>query len=463
MKTFFRSMGGRVFLVLLLGILGSAALTWWLAFGERQRTIGQIHQARLLEQAEQFVLTLDAIPAAGRPAFLATSHRFGLRARAVPDDGPGPGQQALPAQAGFTADLAAELGPDYRVAALPPVDCPLRGRRPGADREAGRTACQALAVTLQDGSRVHLVLPPPRLPGPPPRPDFLAYLGIFLLSIAVLAYAVARMTMQPLQRLARAAHGLGNDIDQPPLPEQGATEIRQAAAAFNAMQERIRQHIGQRTQMLAAITHDLQTPLTRLRLRLEKVQDPALRARLVEDLSATQAIVREGLDLARSVDSAEPSQRIDLDSLLDSVCGDAADAGQRVRLHGKAGIAVSGRPTALRRCLVNLIDNAVKYGRFAQIAVEPATVHGKPGARIRIRDGGPGIPPGQLENVFEPFFRVEGSRSRDTGGTGLGLTIARNIARLHGGHLSLENHPEGGLEAALLLPAAPATPATAKP
>ena len=134
MKTFFRSMGGRVFLVLLLGILGSAALTWWLAFGERQRTIGQIHQARLLEQAEQFVLTLDAIPAAGRPAFLATSHRFGLRAPAVPDHGPGPGQQALPAQAGFTADLAAELGPDYRVAALPPVDCPLRGRRPRAPR-----------------------------------------------------------------------------------------------------------------------------------------------------------------------------------------------------------------------------------------------------------------------------------------------------------------------------------------
>lgn len=457
MRAFFRSMGGRIFLLLLLGILASATLTWWLAFGERQRTIGQLHQARLLEQAEQFVLTLDAIPAAGRPAFLATSRRFGLRAGAAPDDGP----PAARGQTGFAADLAAQLGPEYRVAALPPADCPPRGRRRGGDRnagkDAGRTDCQALAVTLQDGSRVRLVLPPPRLPGPPPRPDFLSYLGVFLVSIALLAYVVARMTMQPLQRLARAAHGLGNDIDQPPLPERGATEIRQAAAAFNAMQERIRQHIGQHTQMLAAITHDLQTPLTRLRLRLEKVQDPALRARLVEDLSATQAIVREGLDLARSVDSSEPPQRIDLDSLLDSVCGDAADAGQRVRLHGKAGIAVAGRPSAMRRCLVNLVDNAVKYGGFAQVAVQPATVDGKAGARIRIRDGGPGIPSGQLEKVFDPFFRLESSRSRDTGGTGLGLTIARNIARLHGGHLTLDNHPEGGLEATLLLPAAPET------
>jgi signal transduction histidine kinase len=451
MRGFFRSMGGRIFLVLLLGILASASLTWWLAFGERQRTIGQLREARLLEQVEQFILTLEAIPVTGRPAFLATSHRFSLRASLEPADG----LPEQPGTSGFARALGERLGPEYRVAALPSLDCPARGRRPAAAAGPGHRTCEALAVTLRDGSRLRLLLLPPRIPAPPPRPDFIVYLGLFLASIALLAYAVARMTVRPLQRLAQAAHGLGNDIDQPPLAEQGSTEIRQATAAFNAMQERIRQHIGQRTQMLAAITHDLQTPLTRLRLRLEKVEDPGLRARLVEDLTATQAIVREGLDLAHSMDSSEPLQRIDLDSLLDSVCSDAADAGQSVRLHGKAGIAVAGRPTALRRCLVNLVDNAVKYGRFAQVGVQAASIAGKTGARISIRDGGPGIAPDQLEKVFEPFFRVENSRSRATGGTGLGLTIARNIARRHGGDITLSNHPEGGLDVTLLLPAAP--------
>ncbi|MNN14534.1 Osmolarity sensor protein EnvZ [compost metagenome] len=214
------------------------------------------------------------------------------------------------------------------------------------------------------------------------------------------------------------------------------------------MQARIRQHISQRTQMLAAITHDLQTPLTRLRLRLEKVADTELYDRLVGDLSAMQSMVKEGLDLARSMDSTEAMQALDLDSLLDSVCSDAADAGQKVTLSGQAGMALMARPIAMRRCLVNLIDNAVKYGQYAQVTVERI-----PGAaRIRIRDGGPGIAPDQLAKVFEPFYRIETSRSRESGGTGLGLTIARNIAEQHGATVLLSNHVDGGLEVTLIVP-----------
>lgn len=271
----------------------------------------------------------------------------------------------------------------------------------------------------------------------------------------MLAYLVARMTMRPLKQLAQAAEELGNDIDRPPLVQQGTTEIRQATAAFNAMQARIRQNIRQRTQMLAAITHDLQTPLTRLRLRLEKVGDEELRDKLIGDLVATQAMVREGLDLARSVDSSEPLQVLDLDSLLDSTCSDAADAGQSVTLQGRCGLSVMARPGALRRCLINLTDNAVKYGHAAHVSVQREEVGGQMCARIRIRDGGPGIPPDQLDKVFEPFHRIETSRSRDTGGTGLGLTIARNIAEQHGGSIALANHAQGGLEVTLLLPGKP--------
>src|SRR5690606_34676019 len=166
--------------------------------------------------------------------------------------------------------------------------------------------------------------------------DMRAVVALFLFSSAVLAYLVARMTARPFRQLAQAAQDLGQDINRPPLDLMGATEIRQASAAFNAMQARIRQYIFQRTQMLAAITHDLQTPLTRMRLRLEKVSDGELQERLIGDLSAMQEMVREGLVLARSMDTTETMQMLDLDSLLEAVCADASDAGQPVTLQGKA-------------------------------------------------------------------------------------------------------------------------------
>ncbi|WP_374040924.1 ATP-binding protein [Massilia sp. erpn] len=300
---------------------------------------------------------------------------------------------------------------------------------------------------MRDGQLLRLSVLPPRSPPPTGHNEYAVFLP-FLLSIAILAYLVTRMTMRPLKKLAQAAKDLGNDINHPPLALAGASEIRQAGAAFNAMQARIRQHIFQRTEMLAAITHDLQTPLTRMRLRLEKVRDEDLQQKLIGDLSAMQQMVKEGLDLARSMDATEAMQALDLDSLLDSVCADAADAGQRVVLDGRSAMAMMCRPLDIRRCLVNLLDNAVKYGQQAHVAVE--RVGGA--ARIRIRDSGPGIPADQLARVFEPFYRIETSRSRSSGGTGLGLTIARNIAEQHGATLTLANLEQGGLEVTLVIP-----------
>jgi signal transduction histidine kinase len=458
MTNFFRSMGGRVFLILVAGIVASASLTWWFAFGERQRTISQFREARAIEQAEQFIVTLEAIPAAGRPGFLATTRRFGLKVEMLNEQAVEPG--TMEPQAGFAKALNEHLGKEYRVLSVPaqPSDCAARGRYTDGASGPGRGPCEVLRVRLHDTSEIRLTFFPPRGAIPPPRPEFILFLMLFLCSIAALAYLVSRMTMGPLKQLAQAADDLGKNIDHPPLLQKGATEIRQATAAFNAMQARIRDHIRQRTHMLAAITHDLQTPLTRLRLRLEKVSDPELREKLVQDLSQTQALVREGLDLARSIDAVEPMQALDIDSLLDSVCNDAIDAGQSVSLQGKAGTSVMAHPTALRRCLANLVDNAVKYGGSAQITVRTEQVAGTPHVRIAIQDRGPGIPDSELQNVFEPFHRLETSRSRESGGTGLGLTIARNVALQHSGSITLANYG-GGLEAVLLLPAKKARPA----
>ena len=448
MKQFFGSMTGRVFLTLLLGTVISAVLTQLLAENERQRVIEAYRDMHALERSEQLITAAETVPASARLAYLAVANRPGILLQEITKELP-----LRPALSEFTAALAARLGKNYQFesVAARPAECDvprLSGSMFGPTEYQWKGVCESINVRLRDGEMLRLQVLPP---APSPiihKTDYRMIIAMFLVSIALMAYIVARMTTRPLKQLAQAAKDLGNDINHPPLALSGASEIRQASAAFNAMQARIRQYIFQRTQMLAAITHDLQTPLTRMRLRLEKVADRDLQERLVGDLSAMQEMVREGLDLARSMDTSETMQALDLDSLLDSVASDATDGGQQVELKGNAGMALLGRPMALRRCLVNLIDNAVKYGQSARVSVERAAG----AARIRIRDNGPGIAPGELARVFEPFYRVETSRSRESGGTGLGLTIARNIAEQHGGSIALINHPEGGLEVTLILP-----------
>jgi len=438
-------MTGRVFLILLLGIVASAALTQWLAVGERTRALERYRDFHALERAEQLITTADVLPEASRPTYLRMANRGTVRLEATDL----PLASALPPTE-FSSTLQQRLGQGYKLGPLaehPAVcDLPRKSNNIFAPNQ-WRGTCETMNVQLHDGQVLKLSVLPPRAPPPSGHSELMAMLP-FLFSIAALAYLVTRMTVRPLKQLAQAAKDLGNDINHPPVVLSGAAEIRQASAAFNAMQARIRQHIMQRTQMLAAITHDLQTPLTRLRLRLEKVSDQELQQRLVDDLSAMQQMVKEGLDLARSMDTTETMQALDLDSLLDSVCSDATDGGQQVELRGRAAMALMGRPLAIRRCLVNLIDNAVKYGHYANVTVERMVG----AARIRIRDGGPGIDQDQMARVFEPFYRIETSRSRESGGTGLGLTIARNIAEQHGANVMLSNHADGGLEVTLIVP-----------
>jgi signal transduction histidine kinase len=270
-----------------------------------------------------------------------------------------------------------------------------------------------------------------------------AFLTMLALAIGVLAYVVAQITGAPLKRLSKAAAELGQDLDRAPVDVSGPAEVRGAAEAFNAMQRRLQQHVSERTNMLAAITHDLQTPLTRIRLRLEKVEDESLREKLVADLGAMKALIDEGLELARSAETSEPKVMLDLDSLLESLVEDAVDGGGNAVFEQGCQAVMQLRPLAIGRLFSNLIDNALKHGGSARVAA----VKSGGDVIVRVRDSGAGLPEDMLEKVFDPFVRVESSRSRETGGAGLGLTIARTLAEKNGATLKLRNHPEGGLEA----------------
>ena len=276
-----------------------------------------------------------------------------------------------------------------------------------------------------------------------------------LLSLAVLVAAVIAVSMlavrwatRPLNALADAADELGRNINRAPMLEQGPVEVVRAARAFNTMQERLARHIRERAATLAAMSHDLKTPVNRLRLRVELLEDSEVKKKISQDLGEMESMILGTLEFMRGGETTEPPQPVDVNALLASLQGDAEDTGARVTIEGTASRPYVGRPQALKRCLGNLLDNAIKYGSAAKVLVEDRPER----LVVRIRDRGPGIPEAELERVFEPFYRLEASRSRDTGGTGLGLSIARQIAQRHGGTLALNNLNGGGLEAVLEFP-----------
>lgn len=302
-------------------------------------------------------------------------------------------------------------------------------------------------VRLRDGATVTFqqVLPEEVIAWPA---RLLLILLVLLISVAVLAALAVRALIRPLAVLADAASELGRDIRRPSLDENGPLEVRRAARAFNTMQERLIRYIEDRNRILAALSHDLKTPITRLRLRTELLDDAPLREKFQADLDDMQRMAQASLDFLRGGEDSEPIAPVDLNALLESLQEDAEDVGHEVGITGAARQPLRCRPLALKRCLTNLVDNALNYGQRAEITVTDTPAR----LTLIVRDHGPGISAAELERVFEPFYRLEHSRSRDTGGTGLGLSIARNIARAHGGELTLRNHPEGGLEAVLELP-----------
>ncbi len=270
--------------------------------------------------------------------------------------------------------------------------------------------------------------------------------GTALVTLAI-AMLFLRNQVRSLRRLAIAAEAFGRGVDVPSFRPQGATEVRQAAAAFLSMRQRIQRQIAQRTEMLAGISHDLRTPLTRMRLELELMRDGEEVRGLTSDVAEMLKMVEAYLSFARG-EGDEQAQVTDVMRLLGEVVAGARREGIEISLAGPAALEIPVRPDALRRCLTNLVANAARHGTHVWITVTAGRT-----IDIIIDDDGPGIPEVSREAVFQPFFRLETSRNAETGGIGLGLTIARDTMLSHGGTLTLETSPQGGLRARCALPA----------
>ncbi len=296
-----------------------------------------------------------------------------------------------------------------------------------------------------------------KIPVPPSRPwhsqSFIVAFTVMTVAAAALRFWAVRQLTGPVATLAAAAERLGRDVNAPPLPEGGPDEVARAAAAFNTMASRIRRFVQDRTFLLTAIGHDLRTPITRLKLRAEFIDDDALREKFLADLDELNVMVSATLAFGRDTADTEPAVVLDLGELLRTVIDDATDARPEAvdstSFTGASRINLQGRPVALKRAFANLVGNAIKYGGGARVVLT-SPQDGQ--VTISVEDNGPGVPPDQLERVFDPFYRVEDSRDRGTGGTGLGLPIARNIFRAHGGDVTLGNRAEGGARALVVLP-----------
>ncbi len=290
--------------------------------------------------------------------------------------------------------------------------------------------------------------PPARPPPPPPPPSFFLFITAIQLAVLTpLAWFGARMVARPIERLTQAALQLGENINAPAIEETGPAETRQAAKVFNIMQGRIRSYVDERAQFLAAVSHDLRTPLTRMGLRVERLPAGLAQEKLRDDIAEMSALLNTALDYLRGNVADEPLVLLDVQALVESMAENAVENGASVEVTGAAGL-LHTRHLALRRCLANLIENAIRYGLKANILLTDTSDK----LVIDIHDNGPGIPEEQLQAVFGVFVRLEASRNKETGGLGLGLPIARDAAAQCGGSLTLRNASQGGLIASLILP-----------
>ncbi len=365
-----------------------------------------------------------------------------------------PGFNAELSKTAPVTELAPAIVPIQRMIRLNLALVPLPPRfRPKAVELLGGPPWKRLVVGLQlperDWLNITTIIPPLR---PWYSPAFLIAFALMTLAAAVLTLWAVRRLTAPVRTLAAAAEALGRDVNAPPLPENGPAEVATAAVAFNTMAARIRRFVQDRTEMLTAIGHDLRTPITRLKLRAEFMEDEDQRHKMLNDLDELEAMVSATLAFGRDAKTTEPVVSLDLAELLQTVLDEAADArpevADRLVYEGPPHLTVQARLLALKRALANLVANAITYGGSATARLAER----KGLLVIEVDDEGPGIPPQELERVFEPFFRGEPSRNRETGGVGLGLPITRNILRAHGGDVTLANRPTGGVRVTITLP-----------
>ena len=462
MSRFFpKSLFGQTLLILLAGLIVSNAVGSWLYTADREqavRAIGGFAAAQRIANLTRLVR--DAPPEwRGRIVSALSDQAFHVM---LSDRPPPlhPGFEDADASQAVKAYLTEQMSDgaangaaqEPRVAVFAPGGAPFGGFHPMFGRGPmmhglGNFRDLQVAMPLPDGQWLSFATGLPAT-GPALSRQFMVSMAIMaVIILGVSIWAVRRVTA-PLSSLAAAAERLGRDVAATPLPETGTVETRRASRAFNDMQVRLRNLIENRTRLLAAISHDLRTPLTLLRLRAENVADAQERDKMLATIAEMDEMIGATLNFARDEAAAEPSRKTDIVALVQSIVDDMGDAGLSVTMAPAQPIIGECRPATLKRALTNLIDNAVKYGKTAHVTVQQT---GKT-IEITVEDEGPGIPDQEISRVFEPFYRVEGSRSRETGGVGLGLAIAFSIVQAHGGRIVLSNRPQGGLQARVTLP-----------
>ena len=463
-----KSLFGQTLLILLAGLIVSHAVGSWIYTADREHAVRAIGGFTAAQRITNLTRLIQEAPREWRARIVAALSDQTLRvslANQPPTFGGANENNAIsqtirdfladqaPTNSGIQPRVAVSASdgtpfPVWHWKGAGPMtgSGPMMGRGPMMHGLGGFRDLQ-VAIPLPDGKWLSFATSLPDT-GPAFSRQFLVSMAIMaIIILGVSIWAVRRVTA-PLASLSVAAEQLGRDVTAAPLPETGTSETRRASRAFNDMQSRLRNLIDSRMRMLGAISHDLRTPLTLLRLRAENIEDPQERGKMLGTIGEMDAMLGSTLQFARDEMVSEPRRPTDLAALLQSIVDDLSDAGLPVTMEPVESIVYECRPMALKRALTNLIDNAVKYGKTAHVALDttPKTIE------IAIDDEGPGISESELTRVLEPFYRVEDSRSRETGGVGLGLAITRSIVQSHGGQITLVNRQTGGLRASISLP-----------
>ncbi|WP_317204684.1 ATP-binding protein [Janthinobacterium sp.] len=424
-----RSLFGRLTLILVCGLLLAHGLSFGLILYQQAQASKMSMLYALGKDVASSVAILERLPPSERPAWLDKLERRNYRFLLGP----------VPEGAPLRAPLVNEVMESVQGALDAAYSVTTTA---GPDPRQKRID---IHLKLSDGTPLTIAL------RPAPMPLAAWLVPIFLIQLVVLIlfmWWAVRLATRPLAQLAAAADRMGPAA--PPLPEHGPLEVALAAVAFNAMQRRIAEFLAERMQILAAVSHDLRTPITRMRLRADLLDDPLLRDKMLGDLRAMQMLVEEGIAYARDAKGlTELPCRTNLDALLASLVYDYTDECHELRLRGRLELSLNIRPHALRRIVTNLVDNALKFGTEVEIELSREDDQHYV---IAVLDRGPGIDPAEWKAVFQPFYRIDNARSRDTGGTGLGLAIAQQLTSALGGSLSLAQRAGGGLAVRLSLP-----------
>ena len=456
MRLWPRTLGVQLIVVTAAAVLiSNLAVAGWFQFGN-QRITENDQNERMLDRGASMSTVLSVVPGKAREVAAAAMSSGNWRFVLIHGK---PAQLAMTGEEQRLATRLRDLLPDDK-ATLPvsvksimaPFPQDGRARPP----RAGPQPATQMIVPVVRGTQLMATYYRPPAPPWPTEIVIAACVAIVVASGAA-AYISSRVAY-PLTALASAATVAAGGGQAPRVPEEGPDDVRNAAIAFNAMTDRVSRTMESQRQLLSAVGHDLRTPITAMRINLEFIADDELRERLENNLEELQALTESVLSAARGA-GGESKRSIDLSALVESLCADLDDLGEPVtwQSHGPAPLAC--RPDEIRRAVRNLVENAVAYGRRAEvhINVTPAVYE------VLVEDDGPGIPEGEQARVFEPFVRLESSRNSDTGGTGLGLTLVKAIAHGHGGSVALENRPEGGLRARLTLPRDPVAVSAATP